>query len=771
MAKKRRLIDPDSLPKMEGVKNEYDRFGLDFLVKKDGRVYNGEFDVTDTPEKIYGCPTGEEDLKLIDYLVYRPIPDELLRWRDIPNIHSDSLDMENWYRDLITYCKDGVWIDGEYWNPLMVYWLNVFLFPVYKMDEEGFPLEDFEPGHPFYCNIDRYIFDLLWKCEKTRKDFALMGPRGFGKSFIVGNVMDREYRLNPNSWTVVSSTNEETTNEAWSKVEQCLNTIEVKHRALKHKRITDSLSEKLSGETVELPDGTTEDRGYLSRFDKIVYGRNPGKTRGKRPTKQLIEEFAAFPPSTQKGNLRSCMRESRGSWWVGSIKKCMVMYTGTGGTVENDEAEEIFLNPQAHNILPTYDWDESGTGVFIPVHVKWSGSYEETGCPDITKAEAEIDAQRAEAKNDPVSYMGLLQEYPKTIKEVFTRRGVNIFNQDRIAQQRVNIQFKKDIPKPGKGFLKWKKAENGEILGVEWDPAPINGDIDILEHPHWLQDIEDLPDSERQPMENLYVSGVDSIDQGTGDSAYATDSIKGSELAMTVKKRIVDGGYMKYTSNLYVAKYNKRSVDVRTDWDNALKLAVYYNSRVNIEYTKIGIVGWFRDRGFYHLLSKRPSIALQGGDPNKRSTLVGTQASTPVIDHMDQKVAQYIEDYSDVIYFEEILAQMQDYDRDNRTKFDFVIAVGLTELLDEDLMGKIAKKPVAVSDGLQLFGFYTDSDGIKRHGVIPDKSSAQGEMDSIVEAETREYMRRGGVRWVDATDPSNLNIGYNDETNNGKPHY
>jgi len=767
---KKKKLNIDALPILD-IKNEYDRFDLDFLVKKDGKIFNGEYDVTDSPERLVGVPSGTEPIKLTDYLVKRPVPEELMVWRDIPALHPDSLDMENWYNELIDYAHDGVWVDGEYWNPYMIYWLNVFLFPVYLLDEDGEATETFEPGHPFYCNIDRYIFDILWSCEKQRKDFALMGPRGFGKSYLMGNVMDREFRLFPESWTLVSSTTESTTNEAWNKVDECLNTIEVKHRALKHKKITDSLSMKLAGEIIELPDGTTEKRGYLSKMEKVIYGKSPGTTRGKRPTKQLFEEFAAFPPSTQKGGLRACMRESRGSWYVGKIKKCIVMYTGTGGTVENDEAEEIFLNPRAHNIFPTFDHEEGdsliniagemvkrGTGVFIPVHVKWSGSYEKTGCPDVALAESQIDADRAAAKNDPISYMGLLQEYPKTLKEVFMRRGVNIFNQDKIAEQRTRLDFDTDAPKPGKGFLNWERAENGRITGIKWDASPNNGDIEILEHPHWLQ--EGVDDSEKEPMKNLYVGGCDSIDQGTMDSSYATDNKKGSELAMLVKKRVVNNGYFKYTSNIYVAKYAKRSADVRTDWDNALKLAYYYHAEVNVEYTKIGIVGWFRDQGYYHLLKKRPSMALAGADPRKSSMLIGTQASTHIIDHMDGKVKSYIDDSYGEIYFKDILSQLQDYDRDNRTKFDMVIAMGLCELADEDLMGKVAKPPVRETEQFQAFGYYTNPEtGYKEYGVIPDKKSAAKEdMDSIIEAE--KFRQHGGVRWIDYTDTSNPQLMY-----------
>ncbi len=428
-----------------------------------------------------------------------------------------------------------------------------------------------------------------------------------------------------------------------------------------------------------------------------------------------------------------------------------------------DEAEEIFLNPKAHNILATYDHEdagENGCGAFIPTHIKRSGTWEKTGCPDIKKAEDEVDAERLFAKGDPESYMGLLQEYPKNLREVFARRGANIFNQDKIANQRAELEFNKELPRPERGFLKWVRGQNGAIVGVEWDKTN-KGDIQILEHPHWVTQANnpEAPEDEKSPMKNLYVGGCDSIDQGLMDSAHATDNKKGSELSILIKKRVVDGQYFSTTSNIYVAEYHKRSNDVRMDWDNALKLAYYYNSEVNIEYTKIGIVGWFRDQGFYNLLKKRPSIALGNANPTKSTNLVGTQAVGYLIDHMDQKIAFYLENFYDHIFFKDMLNQLQNYNRDDRTKFDMVISMGLCELADEDLMGKVAKLPKRVTEELETFGYYTDDRGFKQYGSIPtNKSIAKDEMNSFIENE--KFKQHGSVRWIDATDPSNEKYHY-----------
>jgi hypothetical protein len=352
-----------------------------------------------------------------------------------------------------------------------------------------------------------------------------------------------------------------------------------------------------------------------------------------------------------------------------------------------------------------------------------------------------------------------------TIKEVFMRSGVNIFNADKISQQRVTIsKNEKGMPKPERGFLNWTRNPAGKITGVTWDPTPY-GDIEILEHPHWLSDR--ARDDEKEPMPGLYVMGVDSIDQGNRDSSFATDNKKGSELAALVKKRIVDKGYMRATSNIYVAKYNKRSDNVKDDHDNALKLSYYYNAKVNIEYTKVGIVSHFRNEGFYNMLSKRPTINLGTADPRKTSHLIGTTTGSAIINHQDELIADYINESYQEIWFPDVLEQLQDYDRDNRTKFDMVIAMGLCELADEDLMGKAAKPAPNITAGLKKIGFYTEvmPDGrrIKRRGVIPDQKNRK-EMEGILNAqkerEMRKFQESGGVRWINADDPDNPSYEY-----------
>jgi hypothetical protein len=190
---------------------------------------------------------------------------------------------------------------------------------------------------------------------------------------------------------------------------------------------------------------------------------------------------------------------------------------------------------------------------------------------------------------------------------------------------------------------------------------------------------------------------------------------------------------------------------VRWDYEETLKLCMYYDAEINVEYTKIGIVGYLREVKKYHMLMKRPMITISSaGDGaetrmgfDRTSSLIGTLATTGVIDHQDGKVREYIEDYYQNIFFLDLLEQLRDYQREDRTKFDLVIAMGLCELADEDLLGVGAREDNRETKELEIFGYYSDKNGYKQWGTIP--KAQRTIYDEIPEQPA------GPVRWVDAS--------------------
>ena len=477
---------------------------LPFLSTEGDKIMNGHWDVTDVPDKLYGIRTGEEKIHLKDYLVYRPLPKKLVDFGKMPAVHPQSYEMQVYYKKLFKGLREGITIDGEYYNPFFVFWITLFIFEIPKYDDKGNMLEGSEIGKPLYSTIDRYIFDLLWKGYKQRKYGAIMGGRGLGKSFITDSVLAWYYMLFDGQELIVSATSEPIVEEAWAKFIDTIRIIEEAFPGFTQKKIKDTATRIIAGEEYIDSRGDKRKRGSLNDVRRFVYGDNANVTRGRRPDFQHIEEFASFPSHPAKGSLKNCIGQSKGSWKVmGSQMKAFVMMTGTGGSVNNKDAEDVFTNPDGFNLLAVEEWGMK-TGIFIPSYLKYGGTWESMGTPNIELAMNFLVESRKALESDPIAYMQELQEFPISLDEVFLIRGTNIFNQDKISEQLMKLKMLTEKPWE-EGRLNYILDSNGNVKGVEFERIA-GGDVIIVEHP------EKEPDG--TIMNNLYVMGVDSIDQG-----------------------------------------------------------------------------------------------------------------------------------------------------------------------------------------------------------------------------------------------------------------
>ena len=193
-------------------------------------------------------------------------------------------------------------------------------------------------------------------------------------TYAILSVIAKTYFLKPESINYISSTHSGHADEAFSKIKRILAAIEKAHPTLKLARLINTKSHVKSGYEVT-KDGIKTEEGPMSEIQKIIYGDNPGVTKGSRPDTQLLEEVGDW--SSGKGNLKACYAASEGSWRVGSIYKCRVFMIGTGGSVSTDQAKDMFLNPDAYNILAVKDFIKT-TGkkhaVFIPSHYLYGGA-------------------------------------------------------------------------------------------------------------------------------------------------------------------------------------------------------------------------------------------------------------------------------------------------------------------------------------------------------------------------------------------------------------
>lgn len=105
----------------------------------------------------------------------------------------------------------------------------------------------------------------------------------------------------------------------------------------------------------------------------------------------------------------------------------------------------------------------------------------------------------------------------------------------------------------------------------------------------------------------------------------------------------------------------------------------------------------------------------------RQKELIGIQATEPVIKHGLELIASHVNDYCYGIDFDEMLEQLLNYSYQEKRKFDIVAAMSMAEIADEDLYGVTVAPVNNVDKQWKDYGYYTDENGIKRYGVIPEK--------------------------------------------------
>lgn len=431
---------------------------------------------------------------------------------------------------------------------------------------------------------------------------------------------------------------------------------------------------------------------------------NPRKVRGARCDRLMFEEFGSNPVSRTSWTQGTALVE------IGGVRRGIKIGWGTGG--DQGPAltglSEIFSDPKANNVLPYRNFYSSDgtvqyTGFFIPAYTFMLGSdyTDHRGVTNIEKAKKYYEEQRA-AKSGK-SLLEYCSEYCFTPAEALLRQGDNIFDAIAISDRITQIRIHKMGVKPRRVALLWDKSEGDETLNKVKVYDKVDSNILIYEEP--ILDDKD-------PYKNLYVAGIDSIDQGTEDSATQKDV---SDFCIVIKRRAYGLKEPKY-----VAVYKERPRDIRFAYDNAMKLLTWYNCKALLEHTKISILTYFKSKKKDNLFMKRPKSSLSD-IKRGNSQMIGVPATETIIKHGLELINTYVNDYCYTIDSDMILEQLLNYSYENKRKYDIVAAMGMAEIADEELMGFNPKPAHSVEKEWKDFGWFINSKGYKQFGVIGDE--------------------------------------------------
>lgn len=637
------------------------------------------------------------------------------------------------WKEQYTRCKYGMTSHGYTITGDNYFFLNFYQLPVVDMSKASG--EGTNESFPVFFASQYMFFHYLQMCRVLHKNAALMKARSIGFSEINASLAARLYTTIKRSRTMITCFKDTYLNGTFSKLDHALTFINTNADGFFKPRLTDKALEKKSGYQVKI-DGQFTDFGWRS----VVIGINgskPSNIRGDRVDLLIYDEAGSWP------DLTTAVVQGQELCEVQGVPRGIMLFGGTGGDFGTplEGLKKIYYNPKAFKILPfRHKWTQDGTtiesGFFLPYFLQsLNPEYMDSrGVCNQTEYKKLLQEERNNLLAVPEEYLKKCAERCWNAEEAFTLEGQNKFNKMKIADQLAKIRLHKIGPRPQVGTIDYTYKSNKHSLenidGFRW--LLNSGKVQILEHPVWSDLYKEQIEKQKREaeeqgidfeapvyteMNDLYVAGIDGIDIGAAQTSKETRDP--SDFCIVIKRRAFG-----LNEPQYVAMYKDRPQNIREAYKIAMCMCRYYNCRINIEATRVGMITWARENKCLQYFMKRPRATLT--DIKYGTTKqYGTPATKTIIEQQTDLIADYVEDYGHNIWFEDMLEQLNGYNDENKTKFDIIAALGMVELADQELSGRQPTKVDKEVEEFQDYGYYINDKGYREFGVIPKKQSNQ----------------------------------------------
>ncbi len=588
------------------------------------------------------------------------------------------------WKEQYTRCKYGMTSHGYTITGDNYFFLNFYQLPVVDMDKASG--EGTNESFPVFFASQYMFFHYLQMCRVLHKNAALMKARSIGFSEINASLAARLYTTIKRSRTMITCFKDTYLNGTFSKLDHALTFINTNADGFFKPRLTDKALEKKSGYQVKI-DGQFTDFGWRS----VVIGINgskPSNIRGDRVDLLIYDEAGSWP------DLTTAVVQGQELCEVQGVPRGIMLFGGTGGDFGPplEGLKKIYYNPRAFKILPfRHKWTQDGTtiesGFFLPYFLQsLNPEYMDSrGVCNQTEYKKVLQEERNNLLAVPEDYLKKCAERCWNAEEAFTLEGQNKFNKMKIADQLAKIRLHKIGPRPQVGTIDYTYKSNKHSLeninGFRW--LLNSGKVQILEHPVWSDLYKEQIEKQKREaeeqgidfeapvyteMNDLYVAGIDGIDIGAAQTSKETRDP--SDFCIVIKRRAFG-----LNEPQYVAMYKDRPQNIREAYKIAMCMCRYYNCRINIEATRVGMITWARENKCLQYFMKRPRATLT--DIKYGTTKqYGTPATKTIIEQQTDLIADYVEDYGHNIWFEDMLVQLNGYNDENKTKFDIIAALG-----------------------------------------------------------------------------------------------
>ena len=301
------------------------------------------------------------------------------------------------------------------------------------------------------------------------------------------------------------------------------------------------------------------------------------------------------------------------------------------------------------------------------------------------------------------------RKYPFSINEAFTvNSNDNVLPVAKIQQQ---LEYNDQQPKLPltRGNFQWKNGERDTL--VEFIPNE-DGRWLVSNFPNEdLRNKYTIRNGVKYPANNLvYASGTDPFDHN-----FVADNRRSDASSYVLKKL---DPLMPTLTNFFCCEYVYRTKTSSLFYEDMVMQSYYFGCEQLIENNKIGAINYFKMRGMQGYLARRPEVTMTEHSKNQKEygiPMSGLASRETMIEFL----ANYIQNWVGVLnrentgidadvmsnnYFLTQLEQFRDFDITKWTKYDCVVASGLTILASrKKAKKKLEEDQLNVNNFIQLY--------------------------------------------------------------------
>ena len=453
---------------------------------------------------------------------------------------------------------------------------------------------------------------------------------------------------------------------------------------------------------------------------------------GQSQSVVIFEEAGLF------ANLIQSYRSTEPCFKEGSIQFGTPLIYGTGGEIEKGSKGymEMWENHKSYNLekvfIPAYEYYPGDGEIDKKTGVKGPSFFDlKTGRTNQDAALKHILEGRKLAAKSKAGITKFIQSYPIKESEIFIKSKGGILDRIKLNNQLMAIDEGLSPYDVRRGRLDWiddemtiklleKCKDNKEKAKLRIRRGSKvrfvddeNGTIEKILDPINNDDMEHKPD----------IAACDSYDEEVDEDS------KTSSDGASIVYRTYAGPSREY--NLPIATLVERGDSSNDDtfYENNVKLAVYYNYKLLVEYSKIAVISYFKDVGAEKYLKERPDLRKELG-PSKAKNEYGQRMTADVKILGGKLLKSEVSNNSSNIWFKSILLDLINFGDGNT---DLAMSYMLCLLFKLEIFEDIAEDDVDDYDsGSNVFDamLYYDIDS---HGNVIVKSYGEDSVSDIQE--------------------------------------